>query len=147
MNAANNKTSIIVGIFALLVIGSGIIFAQRNADDASPVPMESSAQDTATQDVVASDTEVRIIEVEAGSFYFRPNEVRVKQGERVRIVMKSVSMMHDFVIDELNVRVPVTSSGDTATVEFVADKVGTYEYYCSVGQHRQQGQVGTLIVE
>jgi heme/copper-type cytochrome/quinol oxidase subunit 2 len=56
-------------------------------------------------------------------------------------------MMHDFVIDELGVKIPVTQAGDTSVVEFVADTPGTYEYYCSVGEHRAQGQVGTLIVE
>jgi nitrosocyanin len=95
----------------------------------------------------ATSEEVRIVEVEAGSFYFNPNEIRVKKGEKVRIVMNSVSMMHDFVIDELGVKLPVTQSGETGTVEFVADTAGSFEYYCSVGNHRAQGQVGTLIVE
>lgn len=91
--------------------------------------------------------EVRTIEVEGGSFYYKPNEIRVKKGEKVKIVLNSVSMMHDFVIDELDVRTPIIKSGETATVEFTADQVGTFEYYCSVGQHRAQGMVGTLIVE
>ena len=32
-------------------------------------------------------------------------------------------------------------------VEFTVDKTGTFEYYCSVGQHRANGMVGNLIVE
>jgi len=32
-------------------------------------------------------------------------------------------------------------------VEFTADTPGEFEYYCSVGQHRANGQVGKLIVE
>jgi len=35
----------------------------------------------------------------------------------------------------------------TTSVEFVADQEGAFEYYCSVGNHRQQGMKGTLIVE
>lgn len=91
--------------------------------------------------------EVKTINVEGGAFYYKPNEIRVKKGEKVKIVMKSVDMMHDFVIDELGVKSPIIKSGETGTVEFTADKAGTYEYYCSVGQHRAQGQVGKLIVE
>jgi len=55
--------------------------------------------------------------------------------------------MHDFVIDELNVKMPIVKNGEIGTVEFIADQVGEFEYYCSVGQHRQNGQVGKLIVE
>ena len=39
------------------------------------------------------------------------------------------------------------NGGETDSIEFVADKVGTFEYYCSVGQHRSMGMVGKLTVE
>lgn len=95
-----------------------------------------------------NDTEqVRTINVEAGSFYYTPNEIRVKKGEKIKLVLNSVDMMHDFVIDELDVKIPVTKSGSSATVEFTAETAGSFEYYCSVGQHRASGQVGTIIVE
>ena len=58
----------------------------------------------------------------------------------------SVSMVHDFVIDELGVKSSVAKSGHSTSVEFVADKVGSFEFYCSVGQHRTNGMVGTLTV-
>ena len=91
--------------------------------------------------------EVRVIEMEAGAFYYKPDQIRVKKGETVRIVMNSVDMVHDLVIDELNIQIPITKSGEMNVVEFTADTVGEFEFYCSVGSHRAQGQVGTLIVE
>lgn len=103
--------------------------------------------ETPTETEGEATGEVREIQVEAGSFYYEPDVIRVKRGETVRIVMNSVDMMHDFNIDELDVQIPVTQAGNTATVEFTANQVGEFEYYCSVGQHRSQGQVGTLIVE
>ncbi len=90
---------------------------------------------------------VQVIEVEAGSFYYKPNEIRVKKGDKVKIVMTSVSMMHDFVIDELGVQLPVVKDGDVGEVEFIVSEVGEFEYYCSVGEHRAKGQIGKLIVE
>ena len=90
---------------------------------------------------------IKTVEVEAGSYYYKPNIITAKKGETIKIEMKSVSMMHDFNIDELGVKMPIVKNGDTGTVEFTVDKVGTFEYYCSVGQHRQLGQVGKLIVE
>src|SRR5690606_35640871 len=94
-----------------------------------------------------TNEDVRVIEIEAGSFYYNPDVIRVKKGETVRIVMTSADMMHDFNIDELGVSLPITQSGETNSVTFTANQVGEFEYYCSVGNHRQMGQVGTLIVE
>lgn len=94
----------------------------------------------------AMDINLKTIDIEAGSFYYKPNEISLKKGEKVKIILHSVSMMHDFNIDELNVKLPITKNGETGSVEFTADKVGTFEYYCSVGQHRKMGQVGKLVV-
>ena len=98
-------------------------------------------------DTNESDIKVKTIAIEAGSFYYNPREIRVKKGEKIKIVLTSKDMMHDFTIDELNVKSPLTKAGETSTVEFVADKNGEFEYYCSVAQHRKMGQVGKIIVE
>lgn len=82
------------------------------------------------------------------NFKFNPAEIRVKKGDQVRIEFSNVGgWPHDWVIDEYNVRTPQRNVGESAVVEFKADKAGTFEYYCSVGQHRQQGMKGNLIVE
>lgn len=118
---------------------------------ASPAPVGDETTDLASGTSELTELEdvndVRVIAVEAGSFYYEPNEIRVKKGEKVKIEMQSVSMMHDFVIDELGIKMPVAQSGETGVIEFTADTVGSFEYYCSVGNHREQGQIGTLIVE
>lgn len=86
------------------------------------------------------------IDIEAGSFYYKPNLIRVKKGEKVKVTLNAVSMVHNFNIDELSVKGPNTQMGTSSTVEFTADKVGEFEFYCSIGQHRANGQVGKLIV-
>lgn len=145
---------VIMGIAALVVIvGAGVLFAM-NRNQASDSAMETTVpgaiggdSDLAAPGALIGDEEVRTITMEAGSFYFAPDAIRVNVGERVRLVMTSADMMHDFNIDELGVRLPITQAGETSTVEFVANQAGTFEYYCSVGDHRANGQVGTLIVE
>ena len=91
--------------------------------------------------------EAGVVSVEGGMFYFKPNEIRVKKGETVKVAFNNSEGMHDFVIDELNVRTPIIKAGESAEVEFTVDEVGEFEFYCSVGNHRQQGMTGTLIVE
>ena len=108
--------------------------------------LDNSAEVT-TIDTSSTATDVKVFNIEAGFPYYKPNLITVKKGDTVRIVMNSVDMQHDFIIDELNVRMPVTKSGETNTVEFVAGQTGSFEFYCSVGQHRQNGQYGTLVVQ
>jgi nitrite reductase (NO-forming) len=64
----------------------------------------------------------------------------------VKIVLVNKGGIHDLVIDGFNVRTPQIGDGKSAEVTFVVDKTGTFEYYCSVGNHRQMGMVGKLIV-
>jgi nitrosocyanin len=139
---------VLIGILILAVIGVGLAFATSNRSaEQNRSGSQTPTNATAPQPSAAPTEEIKIVNVEAGSFYYKPNEITVKQGEKVRIVMNSVSMMHDFNIDELGVKMPIIQNGNTGTVEFTADKKGSFEYYCSVGQHRANGQVGTLIVQ
>lgn len=85
--------------------------------------------------------------IESNNFSFSVKEIKVKQGEKVTVILKNSEGFHDFVLDEFNVKTEVLQTGKSETVSFTADKKGTYEYYCSVGNHRAQGMVGKLIVE
>lgn len=135
----------VVGAFIILIA----IFVPKlfNQNKEVSVPMqEVTPTETVTPEITPAEVVDGAISVEAGSFYYKPNLIRVKKGEKVKLTLNSVSMMHDFNIDELGVKVPITKSGDSSTVEFTASKVGEFEFYCSVGQHRKMGQVGKLIV-
>ena len=92
-------------------------------------------------------SDVKVFGVKGGMFYFDVKEIRVKQGDKIRIVFENLEGMHDWVLDEFNARTPQISVGKTAVVEFTADKAGSFEYYCSVAQHRAMGMKGTLIVD
>lgn len=90
---------------------------------------------------------VKTFNVSGSNFNFSVTEMRVKKGDKVKVVFKNVDGFHDWVIDEFNAKTPRIQAGQTAEVEFIADKVGTFEYYCSVGSHRANGMKGNLIVE
>lgn len=150
---------VVVGaiVVAVVVVG-GFALSRLPGNNSTPAADNFDAGENSTQtattpevegvsDSASAEGDVQIVSVEAGSFYYKPNIIRVKVGQTVKIEMTSMDMMHDFNIDELGVKIPVTKSGSTASVEFTAQKAGEYEFYCSVGEHRQNGQVGTLIVE
>ncbi|MBI5139738.1 cupredoxin domain-containing protein [Candidatus Nomurabacteria bacterium] len=81
------------------------------------------------------------------NFSFSPSVITVKKGDKVKITFKNSEGFHDFVIDEFGAATKQTKAPATEVLEFTADKVGSFEYYCSVGTHRAMGMKGTLKVE
>jgi plastocyanin len=77
---------------------------------------------------------------------FNQKTLSVKKGDRVRITYQNGGGTHDLKIDGYNVGTKVISGGASETFEFVASEAGTFEYYCSVGNHRAMGMKGTLTV-
>lgn len=107
------------------------------------VPSTSSPSGTVKDNAITTE---KIIEMIGQNFTFAPVAINVKKGDKVTVNFKSVGGFHDFVIDEFNVKTETIGSGKTATVSFTADKAGTFEFYCSVGNHRAMGMKGTLTV-
>lgn len=95
----------------------------------------------------ADATGVQAVSVEGGMYYYKPNKIVVKKGVPVKVTFVSVEGMHDFVVDDLDVKSKIVTEGKTTEVEFTVDKAGEYEFYCSVGDHKARGMVGTLVVE
>lgn len=119
-------------------------------EDISPQPTDDEdTEENTTEDPDNSEDQEAdvVIEVEGGSFYYTPDEIRVNEGDTVKVIFTNAGGMHDFVIDEFDVATEIIEDGQMVEVEFVADEAGTYEYYCSVGEHRAMGMWGTLIVE
>lgn len=89
---------------------------------------------------------VREFTVIGSNFAFAPTLMTAKKGETVRITFVNSGGKHDLKIDEFHVATKIIEGGAQETIEFVADKVGSFEYYCSVGSHRAMGMKGALTV-
>jgi plastocyanin len=88
-----------------------------------------------------------VVNITSKNFEFSVKEIRVKLGERIKIILTNEQGLHDFVIDEFNVKTPKINGKGSQAVIFEADKAGTFEFYCSIGTHRQMGMRGNLIVD
>lgn len=139
----------LVALFgATLLIGAGCnttTTTETSVDGGSMLPTEESMNDGSMME--ENNKGELVIEVEGENFSFAPNEIKVKKGDKVTINFKSASGFHDFVIDEFDVATKQVQTGEMSSVTFTADKVGSFEFYCSVGNHRAMGMVGTLVVE
>jgi plastocyanin len=89
----------------------------------------------------------KVFNIQGQNYAFDVKEIKVKLNDKVTINFTNTEGMHDFVIDEFNIATKVIKTGESESVNFIADRSGTFEYYCSVGQHRANGMWGKLIVE
>ncbi len=108
----------------------------------------STAAVTASTSVsVGTGSTVKSFTVNGSNYKFAPTTMTVKKGDTVKITFVSSGSIHDLVVDGYNVRTKELSPGQSQTIQFVANKSGTFEYYCSVGSHRAMGMKGTLTVQ
>lgn len=156
-----NKNTIYFTVFALIAfVLIGYFFIKNDTTSnilvstASPEPTSlsfSTSQkfnlEVTDVDVIESKSILKTFEIEAGSYYFKPNQIKVNLGDTVKIKLNSNDMFHNIYIDEFDVKGPNTLGGNSSEVEFVVDKVGEFEFYCEVGNHKKMGQTGKLIVE
>jgi uncharacterized cupredoxin-like copper-binding protein len=90
---------------------------------------------------------VATIDIEAGNFYFKPNDINAKAGIN-EIKLTSAGGLHDLVFEGKlsGFQLEVSGSGDSAALK--ADlKPGKYTFYCSIPGHRSQGMQGTITVK
>ena len=74
---------------------------------------------------------VREIKVSAKKYEYSPEEIRVKQGERVRLLITATDRKHGFEIKELGIKTELEKGKETV-VELTIGKPGTYQIKCSV---------------
>jgi cytochrome c oxidase subunit 2 len=90
----------------------------------------------------------RVIEVTAKRFTFQPSRIEVKEGERIRLVVKSEDGVHGLQIKKFKVNKLVPRGGQTVNIDFVASAPGTFEILCSEEcGDGHESMSGTLVVE
>ena len=143
-NAKPNRKWMYILIIVIVIVASYLVYRSKNESSTGAViPTETP---TPTNSPVSQGA-VKIFTVVGQNFSFSTSEIRVKKGDTVKIIFQNNDGVHDWVIDEFNARTARIQSGQKAEIQFVADKTGQFEYYCSVGSHRAQGMKGVLIVE
>ena len=147
------RRSLVAALLSVLALG--LVLTACGDDDSSGAdhPMGAMSDDGMGGGMMGGHGEstpvaegARRIEVAATSFKFDPDEITVRAGEDVAIVLSSDDLLHDFTIDEIDVHVSA-DRGKTAQGGLRADKPGEYTYYCTVAGHREGGMEGTLVVE
>lgn len=142
---------ILIVAVVVLIAGAAFYFlAPSNKSATSDSAMqeaESNAADT-SETVMDKDNTTKQITVEGGEFTFTPSAINVSKGDTVELTFKNTGKFpHDYVIADLGVKTKTIKPGEQDTVTFVADKTGSFDFICSVGDHEEKGMVGKLTVE
>lgn len=107
---------------------------------------EQEAEAEGIVDVTGEDGEVKEITVQNDRLSYVQSEIRVNQGDTIRLTFENTGGRHDWVLDEFDAATEVIRGGESETIEFTADEAGEFEFYCSVPGHRQAGMWGTFVV-
>ena len=124
------KSFLLVGGIVAAVIFIAILIFQFNG----------SGQVTSSGGSGTGSASEKVITIDASRFQYSQSQITVNQGDHVKIIINSVDTPHGIAIPDYGV------SG-VESVEFVADKAGTFEFRCPTpcgAGHRTM--TGTLVV-
>jgi cytochrome c oxidase subunit 2 len=95
--------------------------------------------------VTTSEPPERAFEITASRFSFQPDLIEVMEGDRVKLTLRSADTTHGFGIKGWNVRARIPKGGEPVTLEFVADRAGSFDFicteYCGKGHKTMKGRL------
>jgi len=123
---------------------------------------------TASTPSAAVPKEPLAVTISMAEFAFEPAGISASVGQPVKVTLvNNGTLLHDFSSMDAKVEVMSMQEGaahdmggtenemtmhmavdasTTETLEFTPTEAGTYEFYCSVSGHKEQGMVGKLLV-
>lgn len=116
---------------------------------------EAPASDVVTHEATVAADGVQHVQIEGGSYFFKPNRVIVRVNVPVVLSVKVDSgvVPHSLVIQapEAGITVDEGLSSDAKTIRFTPTAVGRYPFHCSnrllfFQSHREKGMEGVLEV-
>ncbi|PIN74862.1 cytochrome C oxidase subunit II [Candidatus Woesearchaeota archaeon CG10_big_fil_rev_8_21_14_0_10_37_12] len=97
------------------------------------------------KETVDKTGEIKELTIDAHNWAFTQENVVINKGDTVRIKVTSSEGIHGLKLPEFDIETGPISPGQEETVEFVADKTGTFEYKCNVpcgpGHREMKGKI------
>ena len=89
------------------------------------------SEDFIGQDNPVQSGEVKEFKMTSKQFSFEPGVIEVNKGDKVRLIVTSIDVPHGIAIPEYGINERL-DPGKPVTIEFTADKQGTFTSFCSV---------------
>ncbi|MEK6891573.1 MAG: cupredoxin domain-containing protein [Nanoarchaeota archaeon] len=131
------KIIFLLGVLVLLILSA---CSKQNADQivgqGSSVPAQGAAP--------VQSGDFKEFRITAKQFEFVPSTIEINKGDKVRLIVTSVDVPHGIAIPDYAIDKRI-EPGQPVTIEFMADKPGTFTFYCSVfcgsGHSNMKGQL------
>lgn len=108
------------------------------------IVIEDESDNDAMEDEVKDLPNVKEFDIIAKQWNFVPDIITVNRGDTVIINLRNVDVGHGFSLPTFGVNEQV-GPGETVRIEFVADKVGSFSFkctvYCGAGHSRMDGKI------
>lgn len=154
------QVGIVIGvvIIALVLLGGFFLFnsgSNSPSSNGGGIVVDSSkdsqvveeTNDETTTDQTPTSPETKEFNVIAKQWTFLPNTITVNEGDTVILNIESIDVSHGFALPTFGVS-EFLSPGNTVKVEFIADKAGTFSFFCNVSCGvGHSGMRGTLVVQ
>jgi hypothetical protein len=127
-------------LVGLLVAGTAwfVVMALRGRPWAAEPPAHGNGQEQAPNR--------REFALTARNYRYVPGRIEVAQGDLVKLTVKSEDVDYSLTIDAYRVSRRVPAKGMT-TIEFLADRPGTFEYYSNLTSDERHAETkGELVV-
>ena len=115
---------IIVGLLVMGFVGFML------ADSGSRASSQADGTGGSGANMQVGDASVKEFVITASKFKFEPSTIEVNKGDRVRLTLKNADGAHGIGISEFGVDLKA-GEGEEKTVEFTADKEGTFSFNCN----------------
>jgi len=93
------------------------------------------------QDAAAASGEIKMT---AKKYQFDPNVITVKKGDHVKLIITALDRNHGFKLEAFGINQKL-EKGEVTTIEFTADKTGTFPFKCSevcgLGHGKMKGKL------
>ncbi len=124
-----------------------IIFLISACNKPAEKPEDLIGQGTPVQGQVSANVEFKEFKITAKQFAFEPSIIEVNKGDKVRLIVTSTDVPHGIAIPEYGINERL-DPGKPKTIEFTADKQGTFTAFCSVFcGSGHSGMKGKIIVK
>lgn len=153
------KNTITTIIIILLIIVGGVLYFRQSQKSSSDFEVTteniervhqesvSEIEEKPAEEEVQVESNVKEFTMIAKQFAFEPDTITVNEGDTVKITISSVDVAHGIEIPDFGVSKRF-GEGESVEVEFVADKKGSFSFFCNVYCGSGHGAMrGTLIVK
>lgn len=104
----------------------------KQAEEKISVPQQQEQQPQQQEKAeAAQNAALKEFKITAKKWSFNPSVIEVNKGDKVRIIATSIDVSHGFALSEYGINKRLEPNMPT-TIEFTADKEGTFTFFCSV---------------